>query len=394
MKRIIWIGLLFVPILLQAAVDPLFERYVAIGDSITHGFQGGAVDESRQQAIYPVLLAELMQTEFNVPKVKFPGYLVNLEDVGKGTIQWWQYYYVLVGGVRTDRYQQQSTLNNFAITGSDISTIQEKPAKSEDVFDYLGNRLFHLVLGEQGESAVEQALARNPTFLTLWVGNNDVLSTALWTDPAKMTPVDVFTAQMNQLVARIKQTPTLKGVAIATVPDVASIAYLQETNDPDVPPRSLAAFWNVDISTEGDVLDPNEIVLIRERAKTINEVIRNVATTNGWALFDAERVFNEVIEQGYILHDAQGNPTNRVISSEYLGALFSLDGVHPSITGHAVIANYFSKAINQTYGTQLGLIDEYAASEKDSLYGEPYDPRGFIHSWEWHVIQFVLSLFM
>lgn len=381
---------------LNAAVDPLFNRYVAIGDSITHGFQSGSVDETRQPSAYPALLAQLMQTEFNQPLLKFPGYLLNIEDIGHNTLYWWQYYYALIGGQRTDRFKQQTKLNSFGITGADITTIQQTPRPSDNLFEKLGYRFFTLVLGEQSasSSALDQALARQPTFLTIWIGNNDILSAALWTDPSKVTKLDLFSQQFQHLVDRVKQTPSIRGVAIATIPDVASVAYLQETDSPHVPPHSLAAFWNVQVATGDDVLDPEEIKTIRQQSRKINEIIRKTAMANGWALFDAEQAFEEIIAQGYILRDAQGKPTDRVISADYLGALFSLDGVHPSTTGHAVIANYFSRAINETYGTKLGLIDEYAASQADTLYQNPYDPREFINGWEWRIIQFVLTLFM
>jgi len=63
----------------------IFDNYVSIGDSITHGFQSGAVDETRQPTAYPALLANKMGTTFNLPLLKFPGYLVNIEEIGRAS---------------------------------------------------------------------------------------------------------------------------------------------------------------------------------------------------------------------------------------------------------------------------------------------------------------------
>lgn len=38
----------------------------------------GAVDETRQNTAYGCLLADKMNTPFNLPLLKFPGYLVNM----------------------------------------------------------------------------------------------------------------------------------------------------------------------------------------------------------------------------------------------------------------------------------------------------------------------------
>ena len=42
-------------------VDPLFDRYVSMGNSITAGFQSGGINDSTQQQSYAVLLAQAMR---------------------------------------------------------------------------------------------------------------------------------------------------------------------------------------------------------------------------------------------------------------------------------------------------------------------------------------------
>ena len=54
-------------------VDPLFDRYVSMGNSITAGFQSGGILDSTQQQSYAVLLAHAMHSPVFVPSLRRPG---------------------------------------------------------------------------------------------------------------------------------------------------------------------------------------------------------------------------------------------------------------------------------------------------------------------------------
>ena len=51
----------------------LFIRYVAMGNSITAGFQSAGINDSLQARAYPVLLAQRAGATFNYPAVSMPG---------------------------------------------------------------------------------------------------------------------------------------------------------------------------------------------------------------------------------------------------------------------------------------------------------------------------------
>ena len=51
----------------------IFERYVALGGSITAGVQSGGINDSTQSESYPRLLADAMGTRFNLPLLRSPG---------------------------------------------------------------------------------------------------------------------------------------------------------------------------------------------------------------------------------------------------------------------------------------------------------------------------------
>src|SRR6267378_8290324 len=53
--------------------DPLFERYVSMGNSITAGYQSGGINDSTQLQSYAVLLARGMHSPFFAPLLNKPG---------------------------------------------------------------------------------------------------------------------------------------------------------------------------------------------------------------------------------------------------------------------------------------------------------------------------------
>jgi lysophospholipase L1-like esterase len=66
--------------------------------------------------------------------------------------------------------------------------------------------------------------------------------------------------------------------------------------------------------------------------------------------------------------DAQGD----LASLQYGGGFFSLDGLHPSNTGYALIANTFIAAFDQKYGLTIPPVDVHSIYVND-----PYSPGNF-----------------
>ena len=60
----------------------------------------------------------------------------------------------------------------------------------------------------------------------------------------------------------------------------------------------------------------------------------------------------------------------RVITTDMLGGVFTLDGIHPTNTGHAVISNAFITALNWRYGAGIPWVSVRDAYESDPLVPE------------------------
>ena len=95
------------------------------------------------------------------------------------------------------------------------------------------------------------------------------------------------------------------------------------------------------------VLLPQEQDEIAEATMMFNQVISSVANTNGFALLDANTLLNQLASTGI---ETSGLVLN---SSLVTGGAFSLDGVHPTSRGYALIANEMLKSIDMTYGSNF-----------------------------------------
>lgn len=95
------------------------------------------------------------------------------------------------------------------------------------------------------------------------------------------------------------------------------------------------------------ILLPTEVAEIQVATDAYNATIQAAATANGLAFVDAKVIMNQLTTTGI-----SGNGFT-MTSAFVTGGAFSLDGVHPSPRGYALIANKFIEAINAKYGSNL-----------------------------------------
>jgi hypothetical protein len=67
-------------------------------------------------------------------------------------------------------------------------------------------------------------------------------------------------------------------------------------------------------------------------------------------------------------------------TTAFLGGLFSLDGIHPTNTGYALIANQYIQAINANLKTSITAVDVSSIASADPLFGPNIKPIGAIAS--------------
>ncbi|MFS4415897.1 SGNH/GDSL hydrolase family protein [Maribacter sp. 2307ULW6-5] len=95
------------------------------------------------------------------------------------------------------------------------------------------------------------------------------------------------------------------------------------------------------------VLLPSEQEEIATATAAFNQIIASVASSAGLAFVDANALLNQLAAGGI----TSGDYT--LTANLVTGGGFSLDGIHPTARGYALIANEFMKAIDATYGSNF-----------------------------------------
>ena len=250
------------------------STYVAVGNSLTAGYMDGTVFRSGQQNSFPNIMAQ--QFEFaGGGEFTQPSYDDDVNDVGG---------FLLAGnplpgfGTRLVIDASQGRPENLNATPTvEVSNLQ---ATAYNNMGVPGAKSFHLGAPGYGNIAnlaigaanpyfvrhatspnatvIEDAVSLNPTFFSLWIGNNDILSFATsggvgvdrTGDPNVLsygsndiTDPGVFAFTYQNLVAALTANGA-KGV-VATLPDVTSIPYFTTVPYNPVPlDAGTAAFVN------------------------------------------------------------------------------------------------------------------------------------------------------
>ena len=363
--------------------DADFSRYVAIGDSLTAGFMSGGLTRSAQLNSYPILIyrqATGTTSGFEQPYVSDPGIPATLEL--KSLVP-------LVIGPRGGAGQPLNLnlnrpYNNLAVPGADVHDVVATVTDNGGLHD--------LILRKIG-TQLQQAIALNPTFATVWVGNNDVLGAALSgrvIEGVTITPVAQFEADFKTIVNALAS----RGVemAIANIPDVTGIPFVTTlpfvvvnpaTNQPVIvngnvvpligpngpltPNDRVLLTARAELSqgrgipaalggsgqplSDAVVLSAAEIGTINARVAAFNNIIRSEADRVGAAFVDINAVFREVATEGI-------NVGGITFTENFLtGGIFSYDGVHPNAFGYAYVANLFIEAINEEFDGEIPLVN-------------------------------------
>lgn len=364
--------------------DADFTRYVAIGDSLTAGFASGGLVRTVQVNSYPALIWRQVtggNAGFEQPLVTEPGLpgLLRLQSLSP-----------LVIAPRPGQGQPANlTLprpyNNLAVPGADVRDVRfTTTGGAHDLV--LRNPAFG------NTTALQQGLSLRPTFVSVWIGNNDALAAATSgiVNDATLTPAAQFEADYRAVVGALDASGA--DLVLANIPNVTTIPFVTtippvvvnpQTSQPVIvngrpvpligPNGPLAANDFVLLTARAElgqgrgiptqlggsgvplsdsaVLSAQEAATISARIDQFNALIATMARDTGAALVDVNAFLNEVAAEGF---DVGGITYTRAFLT---GGIFSLDGVHPTPFGYAVVANLFIDAINEHYDAEIPPVD-------------------------------------
>ena len=222
---------------------------------------------------------------------------------------------------------------------------------------------------------LEYATFHHPTLALIALGYFDALDAAFKGDAAWIPDDVTFRVTYRSLLQPFG--PLAATVVVSTIPDPADTAYftrvVNATRVLKVEAPALSTLFGVDASDaltpaglieagcrllsrqpgplpDGCVVRNSVIARISERVATLNAQIRSLADEMGAVVFDLHGVFQRVKREGV----AAGA---RVLTADYLGGFYSLNGVYPGATGHGVIANALLQVLNRQFAMSYEPVD-------------------------------------
>ncbi len=378
--------------------DPLFDRYVALGNSITAGFESEGINDSTQAHPYSVQFAERFNAPFFWARVRVPGCPAPLVGPLALTTE-------RVGGASaTDCAGLHTTLprvnHSLAVPGVRIADALREPAETDfSPYNLFINLLFREIFG--GRTLVQAMVNADPTLVSVWLGNNDVLTAVTSADLGQMTPVDSFVGSLDQIVAAIAEETQAQDAILLGVSNPLLIPLVQPglyywvlAQDPAshalignkpvsancgpdgdgranlVSARIVRAAAATEISCAVDapfVIDAEKEAAILTRVEEFNQAIQARAADRGWIYIDVPDIQETQVgdPQGIRLCQnllaaqtveemvqavEETCPVPRDDPRDFFGRLFSFDGFHPSRDGQRVIADHMEQAVRAKHG--------------------------------------------
>jgi GDSL-like Lipase/Acylhydrolase len=213
-----------------------FNKYVALGDTLTAGVEGNCLVTRHQQRSYPKLVADALGiSDFQQPLVSeralgaagATGTCLGAVVAG-GTIT--------VGPVSSQGVPTNATLprpyDNLGMPGANAADLVD--LRVSNPTGNTANRSAALVLRNfpggpfQGRNAVEEANLLSPDLVSVWIGPNDVLGAAVVgaaIDGVTLTPAAVFETKYSQIMSGLQATG--RRLITLNVPDVTALAFVR-----------------------------------------------------------------------------------------------------------------------------------------------------------------------
>src|SRR5690554_591114 len=370
------------------------SSYVALGDSYSAGYVDGALGRETQVESLPAILAQQFALAgggaFKQPLLPAGKSIGGTAIDEQGTLNGYYQLQVVnqqltpvptVGDMEVfgDIVGDQGPFNNMAVPGAKASHLLTPLFSTPEV----GNPYFVRFASNPGQSSVlSDALRAQPTFFSLWIGGNDVLTSAIAGGSDDITPPQEFAAYINLLMEALAAEGR-PGV-IANIPSIEALPYFSFVGpqlaailpaailvqDPSeeagfralrtgekvlLPALQLVLGGGYGLTVEKPL--PDQYFLSLDELNDIslaitgyNEVIAEAAAEHNLALVDMHGMM-ERLKTGMMVDG------NNYSSTFISGQVLSLDGIHATPRGYAIIANEFIRAINAKYQAAIPLVN-------------------------------------
>jgi hypothetical protein len=358
----------------------VFRKFVSLGTSNSMGVQSAGVFAGGQLAAWPAQLAARAGAAYTPPLIADPGCGPPLLPPLAADV-------VLVGAFGNDlvttvmntcaplRAGITLPANNVAISGADVHDARFMTPELAAASSARKGMLYSRVLAPF-QTQLTAMLAQQPTFVSVELAANEVLP-ATTGQVSVITPYENWRTDFDAVIDAVKST-NARAVLVGLPNDGAKFPSVRRAREffnqwPYLLTLGISVSFNcyfssnylfipgyvlsliskapttatcADVPGTADyVLTPNDMSVINARMAQMNAHIQAKATENSYAYFSLETVYG--------LPKPSFNMVDVLFSNSPFGSHMSLDGVHPSSGGQALLAQAAAGAIAAKYGITI-----------------------------------------
>jgi hypothetical protein len=384
------IGLLLAPSMVRAGTKLDTTQFIVVGEGLAAGMADFALREVYQRESFPAQMARQMDAMLPQPLLQSPG-------IGSGAPGFAvlppRLPGILQGSVRTP-FPPYLFVFNLSVPGFRLAdALSRRPVapliQQRDPEQTLTNFILGypaLIAGADLPlwTQAEYAARMQPTFVIVELGYYDVLEPAVEDDATQLPDVQTFSGDFARLLSELRQSSP--EMLVLTIPDPFDTAFFTTLTgatrlvgaDADIvmsryklqaddllTPRGLMLLGNF---TLGDVIIDNPLFpgmasyypgtvvsgatrqAVTARVDELNAAIVSAAQAAGAGVYDLHALFRQVRQEGL-------RAGSKLLTADFLGGFYSLDGYYPGVTGQALIANELLQFLNARYGSTFQTID-------------------------------------
>jgi hypothetical protein len=358
-----------------------FSVFVSVGCSKTAGFTNNELYKSGQIVSFPNIISrQLLHVgggEFIQPLMKDENgfgkklkLAYTLDCKGDSVLE-----PMPTGGIPDETnvvniYKEEGPFHNFGVPGAKIQHLSAAANFANSAYFQYYSRF----ASSPASNLLDDAVAVQPTFYSLWIGNSDIMDYAFSGGKNhEIIDKSTFELHLTEILEQLSEKAT--GGIIGNIPDILLYPYFSYITTEGLWVEDLMEPMGKRLIKEGEkVLFPvaeqikcagmgtenypipdnrylslNHVKILQDRINEFNTIIKGKALEYNLAFIDVNTLIKSA-QHGLVYEGITFN--NQYIT----GGLFSIDGFSLTRRGNAIIANAFIDAINNRYKSSIPRI--------------------------------------
>lgn len=394
--------------------------FVVMGEGLAAGMANFGLSSVMQNEDFAALMAARMGAGMEQPLIQppgigdvvgYPGQEVQVQKYPQGSVR---QYYLPTDPTKAPIETPPLFVTNVSVPGLTLNdSVTMLPVAPVVQRSNMKQTVFNMILGYPqlilnnvpAWTQLQYAEAMFPTVALIELGYYEALTAAVAGDPTLMPNPTTFGTTYSTVIAGLRALQTQ--VICTTIPNPLDTGYFDSVQAAaaidQVTPSVLTIGYNIgpaDYVTRnglqaiansitalqtnpglmpvsgalpplpaGSTLPAATATALTNSINALNVQIAGAAKANGAVVYDLNAFLHGIKVSGATAGTA-------TVTGNYLGGFYSLDGVYPGATGHALIANSILAFLNQTYGRNFAMVNagSVAASDPAGQYLIPPGP--------------------